>query len=194
MTSDSAECQVVFKGLTFTVPIQSKDGRKKVVTDRTILKVRVAKHDYVITVIKGYHGGIVIIRNVLVRFTAVMGASGAGKTSFLNLLAGEMKIGNMTGEIKVNSVPVTGAEMKDISGFVFQDDIILPTMTVSEAIMMSATLRLPKTVTVEERKKRVKHIINELNLQKCKDTIIGDTHIKGVSGGERKRCAMAMVK
>ncbi|KAJ3378057.1 hypothetical protein HDU84_007977 [Entophlyctis sp. JEL0112] len=191
MTSDSAECQVVFKGLTFTVPIQSKDGRKKVVTDRTILKVRVAKHDYVITVIKGYHGGIIFKAR---RFTAVMGASGAGKTSFLNLLAGEMKIGNMTGEIKVNSVPVTGAEMKDISGFVFQDDIILPTMTVSEAIMMSATLRLPKTVTVEERKKRVKHIINELNLQKCKDTIIGDTHIKGVSGGERKRCAMAMVK
>ncbi|KAJ3132214.1 ATP-binding cassette sub- G member 1, partial [Physocladia obscura] len=126
------------------------------------------------------------------KFTAVMGASGAGKTSFLNLLAGEVKIGSMTGEIKVNSVSVVGSEIKAISGFVFQDDVILSTMTVTEAITMSATLRLPKTVSIEERTKRVKNIINELNLQKCKDTIIGDTHIKGISGGERKRCAMAM--
>ncbi|KAI9333965.1 P-loop containing nucleoside triphosphate hydrolase protein [Obelidium mucronatum] len=121
-----------------------------------------------------------------------MGASGAGKTSFLNLLAGEAKIGTMTGEIKVNSVPIHGTQMKEISGFVFQDDVILPTMTVTEAITMSATLRLPSSVSPEERVKRVNHIIEELGLNNCKDTVIGDVHIKGVSGGERKRCAMAM--
>ncbi|ORY44120.1 hypothetical protein BCR33DRAFT_717206 [Rhizoclosmatium globosum] len=103
-----------------------------------------------------------------------------------------MKIGSQTGQISVNSVPVTGSQMKDISGFVFQDDVILSTMTVTEAITMSATLRLPKSVSPEERTKRVNQIIEELNLGKCRDTIIGDTHIKGVSGGERKRCAMAM--
>ncbi|KAJ3026927.1 UNVERIFIED_CONTAM: ATP-binding cassette sub- G member 1 [Siphonaria sp. JEL0065] len=121
-----------------------------------------------------------------------MGASGAGKTSFLNLLAGEAKLGSMTGEIKVNSVPISGTQMKEISGFVFQDDVILPTMTVTEAITMSATLRLPSSVSPDERVKRVNHIIEELGLEGCKDTVIGDVHIKGVSGGERKRCAMAM--
>ncbi|KAJ3075788.1 ATP-binding cassette sub- G member 1 [Podochytrium sp. JEL0797] len=171
--STAAECQIVFKDLCFSVPITSKEGRKTVVTEKTILKN--------IT-------GIFKPR----RFTAVMGASGAGKTSFLNLLAGEAKIGSMSGEIKVNSVSVSGDEIKHVSGFVFQEDVILSTMTVTEAITMSATLRLPKSVGVEERVKRVDEIIEELNLGKCKDTAIGDTHIKGISGGERKRCAMAM--
>jgi ATP-binding cassette subfamily G (WHITE) protein 1 len=84
--------------------------------------------------------------------------------------------------------------MKTISGFVFQDDVILPTMTVREAITMSATLRLPKSMTDAERKAKVDSLIAELNLGKCQDTIIGDSQIKGVSGGERKRCAMAMVR
>ncbi|KAJ3104803.1 ATP-binding cassette sub- G member 1 [Phlyctochytrium planicorne] len=126
------------------------------------------------------------------KITAIMGASGAGKTSFLNVIAGEAKFGSVSGDILVNGEPVTGKGIKQISGFVFQDDVILSTMTVREAITMSATLRLPDSISQDEKNKRVDAIIRDLNLTKCADTIIGDAAIKGVSGGERKRCSMAM--
>lgn len=58
--------------------------------------------------------------------------------------------------------------------------------------MMSALLRLPKTVSLEEKKKRVEDMIRLLNLSKCAETIVGDSQVKGISGGERKRVAMAM--
>ncbi|KAI9354871.1 P-loop containing nucleoside triphosphate hydrolase protein [Zopfochytrium polystomum] len=120
-----------------------------------------------------------------------MGASGAGKTSLLQVLAGEAKGGELTGRILVNQEDV-GDRIKKISGFVFQDDVILATMTVREAITMSATLRLPKEVSAEEKEARVDKIIKLLGIEKASATIIGDSQTKGVSGGERKRTAMAM--
>ena len=57
---------------------------------------------------------------------------------------------------------------------------------------MSATLRLPKTATVAERNERITSTIKLLNLTKCADTIVGDSNVKGISGGERKRTAIAM--
>jgi ABC-type multidrug transport system ATPase subunit len=83
-------------------------------------------------------------------------------------------------------------EMKKISGFVFQEDVILSTMTVKEALMMSAVLRLPKEISVKEKEERVEAVIDLLNLKKCRDTVVGNDRIKGISGGERKRTAIGM--
>ncbi|KAL3896285.1 MAG: hypothetical protein SGCHY_004168 [Lobulomycetales sp.] len=126
------------------------------------------------------------------RITAVMGASGAGKTSLLQILAGGVRFGELEGDIKVNKKSIHGGEMKKISGFVFQDDVILSTMTVREAITMSAKLRLPNSLSDEEREARVDSVIKLLHLEKAQNTSIGDSDVKGISGGERKRCAMAM--
>ncbi|KAI8924870.1 P-loop containing nucleoside triphosphate hydrolase protein [Entophlyctis helioformis] len=126
------------------------------------------------------------------RLTAVMGASGAGKTSLLQVLAGESKAGSLAGSIRVNGEPITGAGIKKLSGFVFQDDVILPTMTVEEAITMSALLRLPESVSLTSKQDRVNKLIHLLNLEKARNTMIGSAMIKGISGGERKRTAMAM--
>lgn len=82
--------------------------------------------------------------------------------------------------------------MQNISGFVFQDDVMMATMTVREAIMMSATLRLPATLTTAEKEKKVDDVIKLMNLEKAQHTIIGSSEVKGISGGERKRCAMSM--
>ncbi|XP_004343059.2 ABC transporter [Capsaspora owczarzaki ATCC 30864] len=82
--------------------------------------------------------------------------------------------------------------MRRIAGFVFQDDIILGTMTVREAITMSALLRLPRSLSLETKMTRVDIVIQLLRLDKCADTLIGSAHVKGVSGGERKRTAVAM--
>jgi len=113
--------------------------------------------------------------------TAVMGASGAGKTSLLNVLAGESRSGELSGSVCVNGTEVYGKEMAKISGFVFQDDFILSTQTVREAIYMSALLRLPKHVSVEEKRERVEQVIRTLNLQKCADTVVGDSEKKGIT-------------
>ncbi|KAJ3068359.1 ATP-binding cassette sub- G member 1, partial [Quaeritorhiza haematococci] len=126
------------------------------------------------------------------RLTAIMGASGAGKTSLLQVLSGQLHNGSTYGTIYVNGSPVDGPLIKKISGFVFQDDVILPTQTVREAITMSAILRVPGAVGRNEKGERVEGIIGMLGLEKAAETIVGDTNLKGVSGGEKKRTAMAM--
>ncbi|RKP37286.1 P-loop containing nucleoside triphosphate hydrolase protein, partial [Dimargaris cristalligena] len=125
------------------------------------------------------------------RVTAILGPSGSGKTSLLNILAGSVKMGRVDGQLLINGRNVTGQAIRTISGYVFQDDVILPTMTVAEAITMCAILRCPD-LNPEQRKQRVNEVIALLELEKARDTVIGSAHVKGVSGGERKRCAIAM--
>ena len=126
------------------------------------------------------------------RLTAIMGASGAGKTSLLNFLSGEISKGQLGGEVAVNGFPASTKDLKKVSAFVFQDDVILETMTVREAITMSALLRLPASTSKKEREQRVNDIIEILSLTKCQNTKIGSPEKKGISGGERKRTSMAM--
>lgn len=122
------------------------------------------------------------------RLTAVMGASGAGKTTLLSVLAGNVEGGTISGEIQVNGEDFSEVgKMQKISGFVFQDDVLLPTMKVKEAIQMSAILRLPQELSDEERAKRVDDIIKILHLKRAAKTKVGDPLSKGISGGERKR-------
>lgn len=120
------------------------------------------------------------------RFTAILGASGAGKTTLLTVMAGEASSGKLEGKILVNGEEFTNKSMKEISGFVFQDDVLLETMTVKEVISMSALLRLPKVISKDERKRRVEDVIKILHLQKARNTQVGTPNKKGISGGERK--------
>lgn len=92
----------------------------------------------------------------------------------------------------MNEYPVSGKKMKKLSGFVFQDDVLFDTMTVRESLMMSATLRLPRSVSEQEKIKKVSDIIKILGLEKAQNTKIGTPEKKGISGGERKRTAIAM--
>ena len=134
------------------------------------------------------------------RVTAVMGSSGAGKTTLLSLLAGDsgsMGAGGsgnsfIGGEIILNGRKTDLKLVSKLSGFVYQDDVILPTMTVREAITMSAHLRLPEKTEDSVVQSRVNEMINILGLQKCASTRIGSASSKGISGGERKRVALAM--
>ncbi|KAI8616157.1 ABC-2 type transporter-domain-containing protein [Chytriomyces sp. MP71] len=179
MVDERHQLQVIFKDLTYTVQIPNKEGKRKFPVLGPV--VRVPKK-----LLNGVSG---IFQPG--RLTAVMGASGAGKTSLLQVLAGEARQGSLSGSILVNGENVKG-NMKKVSGFVFQDDVILATMTVKEAITMSALLRLPHEMSREAKMEAVENTIKLLNLEKCANTIIGNSTIKGVSGGERKRCAMAM--
>ncbi|KAI9551443.1 ABC protein [Daphnia sinensis] len=127
-------------------------------------------------------------------FLAIMGASGAGKTTLLNCLTfrntGKLKI---TGERFLNGAKVNTDTLARISGYVQQDDLFIPTLTVKEHLEFQALLRMEKHLSYDERMIRVGEVIHELGLSKCENTVIGNPErgIKGISGGERKRLAFA---
>ena len=126
------------------------------------------------------------------KLTGIMGPSGAGKTSLMEVLSGQSKTGVVTGNLYLNGHSSDINTIKKISGFVFQDDIILKTMTVKETLYMSALLRLPETITDEEKINKVNEMITLLHLESCKDTLVGDSLSRGISGGERKRLSVGM--
>ena len=104
------------------------------------------------------------------KLTGIMGPSGAGKTSLMEVISGQSKSGKVTGNLFLNGNSVDIDTIKKVSGFVFQDDVILKTMTVKEALYMSALLRLPETITQEEKLNRVNDMISILHLENCRDT------------------------
>jgi len=118
---------------------------------------------------------------------------GAGKTTLLNYLSGRefSKALIKEGTVFINGVDKTEiANFSAISAYVQQDDILFQTMSVRECLVFAAKLKLGGTL--EDKMKRVESIITELRLQKCSNTKIGGTLIKGVSGGERKRTSIGV--
>eukprot|EP01126_Amoeba_proteus_P053668 TRINITY_DN6556_c0_g1_i1.p1 TRINITY_DN6556_c0_g1~~TRINITY_DN6556_c0_g1_i1.p1 ORF type:complete len:592 (-),score=86.96 TRINITY_DN6556_c0_g1_i1:97-1872(-) len=73
-----------------------------------------------------------------------------------------------------------------------QDDALLSMLTVYENLWFSAMLRLPRSFTQKEVEARVESVITELGLQRAKDTRIGNSFSRGVSGGERRRVSIGM--
>ena len=73
-----------------------------------------------------------------------------------------------------------------------QEDVLLGTLTVRETITYSANLRLPNTMTKEEIDDIVEATIMEMGLQECSDRVIGNWHLRGISGGEKKRLSIAL--
>ncbi|KAH0707106.1 hypothetical protein KY289_012182 [Solanum tuberosum] len=120
---------------------------------------------------------------------AILGPSGCGKTTLLTGLGGRLVKGHLDGVITYNNNPFSSS-MKRSIGFVTQDDVLYPHLTVYETLVFTALLRLPKTYSVEEKTAHCDAIIPQLGLTKCKDSIIGDSLLRGISGGERKRVSI----
>ena len=124
---------------------------------------------------------------------AIMGASGAGKTTFLDILARKNKRGSVEGNFYVNGEKVADNEYRSVIGFVDQDDTMLPTLTVHETIMTSALLRLPRDMNFSTKEQRVYEVEKQLGILPIKDQLIGseEGNGRGVSGGEKRRVSIA---
>ncbi|XP_039661492.1 broad substrate specificity ATP-binding cassette transporter ABCG2b isoform X2 [Perca fluviatilis] len=124
---------------------------------------------------------------------AIMGATGSGKTSLLDVIAGRKDpAGLKQGKVLVDGEAVT-SELRLSSAYVVQDDILMGTLSVRENLLFSANLRLnPRHHSSSDKKSRVDAIIQDLGLTDCADTKIGTEFLRGVSGGERKRCSIGM--
>ncbi|CAO3671301.1 unnamed protein product [Umbelopsis vinacea] len=122
---------------------------------------------------------------------AIMGASGAGKTSLLDILAKRTKSGTVGGEIYVNGHVIPNSQYKKVIGYVDQEDTMIPTLTVYETVLYSALLRLPRTMSTIAKKYRVMETLQELGIDGIKDSKIGSSGFRSISGGERRRVAIA---
>ncbi|RWW39452.1 hypothetical protein BHE74_00055221 [Ensete ventricosum] len=117
---------------------------------------------------------------------ALMGPSGSGKTTLLSLLSGRTANKVVQGSITYNDEPYAKSLNSRI-GFVTQDDVLFAHLTVRETLTYAALLRLPRAMTRRQKEERAMNVIYELGLERCQDTIIGGSFVRGVSGGERKR-------
>ncbi|KAG5635715.1 hypothetical protein H0H81_010318 [Sphagnurus paluster] len=122
---------------------------------------------------------------------AIMGASGAGKSTFLDILARKRKRGVVSGVTLVNGREVADAEFKGVMGFVDQEDTLMSTLTVYETVLYSALLRLPREMSYEAKKYRTLETMNELGILGIKDMRIGESGRRSISGGEKRRVSIA---
>ncbi|KAJ3109532.1 hypothetical protein HDU97_005189 [Phlyctochytrium planicorne] len=124
------------------------------------------------------------------RLTAIMGPSGAGKTTFMNVLMG--KVSRTGGKLFINGKEAEMSKFKKIIGYVPQEDIMLREMTVRENILHSARVRLPSNWSKAKVEEFVDHVLEVLNLSHVQSNLIGDETTRGVSGGQRKRVNIGM--
>lgn len=122
---------------------------------------------------------------------AIMGPSGAGKTTLLDILAKRTKSGKSTGSIYINGQHVSASHYKKLIGYVDQEEVMIPTLTVYETILYSALLRLPRSMSKAAKIFRVIEVMQELNIDGIKDAKIGQPDARSISGGERRRVAIA---
>ncbi|KAM7250324.1 hypothetical protein ACFE04_022207 [Oxalis oulophora] len=120
---------------------------------------------------------------------AMLGPSGSGKTTLLSALGGRLVDGKLTGKITYNNTILSNSMKRNI-GFVTQDDVLYPHLTVTETLVFTALLRLPNSLTTKEKILQAESVITQLGLTKCKNGIIGGPFVRGISGGERKRVSI----
>lgn len=123
---------------------------------------------------------------------AILGSSGAGKSTFLDILARKDKRGRVGGQLYINGRTIDDNELyKRLVGFVDQEDTLMSTLTVYETVLYSAVLRLPKDMSIEAKKFRTLETMQELGILGIKDSRIGESGKRSISGGEKRRVSIA---
>ncbi|KAI3740632.1 hypothetical protein L2E82_31102 [Cichorium intybus] len=124
--------------------------------------------------------------------TALMGVSGAGKTTLMDVLAGRKTGGLIEGDIKISGFIKKQETFARVSGYCEQTDIHSPQITVHESLIFSAFQRLPKEVSNEVKMVFVDEVMNLVELENLKDSIVGIPGVSGLSTQQRKRLTIAV--
>jgi ABC-type multidrug transport system ATPase subunit len=139
--------------------------------------------------------------------TAIMGASGCGKSTLLDILSGRKTLGNITGKLSVLGHEIENikgqaindnSELRSVAAYVPQQEALFPTQTAEEAVAFAANLKLGRDPRGDHvRRSRIESVLQEVGLspESCKRPIGGELSggvvLRGLSGGERKRLAVA---
>uniref|UniRef100_F6GUS2 ABC transporter domain-containing protein n=1 Tax=Vitis vinifera TaxID=29760 RepID=F6GUS2_VITVI len=124
--------------------------------------------------------------------TALVGSSGAGKTTLMDVLAGRKTGGYIEGDIMISGYPKEQRTFARVSGYVEQNDIHSPQVTVEESLWFSAVLRLPKEVSKEQKLEFVDQVMNLIELDVLRHALVGMPGSTGLSTEQRKRLTIAV--
>ncbi|CAK9174670.1 unnamed protein product [Ilex paraguariensis] len=124
--------------------------------------------------------------------TALMGVSGAGKTTLMDVLAGRKTGGYIEGTITISGYPKKQETFARISGYCEQNDIHSPHVTVYESLLYSAWLRLPPEVDSKTRKMFIEEVMELVELNPLRGSLVGLPGVNGLSTEQRKRLTIAV--
>ncbi|KAI5414093.1 hypothetical protein KIW84_058293 [Lathyrus oleraceus] len=124
--------------------------------------------------------------------TALMGVSGAGKTTLMDVLAGRKTGGYIDGSIKISGYPKKQETFARISGYCEQNDIHSPHVTVHESLLYSAWLRLPAEVDYNTRKMFIEEVMELVELNPLRNSLVGLPGVNGLSTEQLKRLTIAV--
>ncbi|KAI4204700.1 MAG: hypothetical protein LQ350_001015 [Teloschistes chrysophthalmus] len=128
----------------------------------------------------------------------IMGPSGAGKTSLLNVMADRLHDSVSTaykrsGNMMFNNTMPSADVVRSICSYVCQDDdALLPCLTVRENLQFAAALRSPTHYSKIQKRQRAESVLLKMGLRDCADNLVGNELIKGISGGEKRRVTIAI--
>lgn len=132
------------------------------------------------------------------KLNVLLGASGSGKTSIVRILSRKLKSGLFTqfefmGTVTINGIPVSKDLSQSAVSFVAQsDDSLVPRLTVRETLCYAAEMRLPPSMSREQKRNRAEKVMGDLGLIHCADSLIGSQAKRGISGGEKRRVSIAI--
>ncbi|PPS12924.1 hypothetical protein GOBAR_AA07712 [Gossypium barbadense] len=124
--------------------------------------------------------------------TALVGVSGAGKTTLMDVLAGRKTGGYIKGHISISGYTKNQATFARVSGYCEQNDIHSPHVTVYESLLYSAWLRLASDTDTSTRKMFVEEVMELVELKPLRNALVGLPGIEGLSTEQRKRLTIAV--
>ncbi|CAN4128178.1 unnamed protein product [Withania somnifera] len=124
--------------------------------------------------------------------TALMGVSGAGKTTLMDVLAGRKTGGYIEGTISISRYPKQQDTFARIAGYCEQTDIHSPHVTVHESLQYSAWLRLPREIDTETRMMFIEEVMELVELTPLREALVGLPGVNGLSTEQRKRLTVAV--
>ncbi|XVE52146.1 hypothetical protein DITRI_Ditri02bG0098900 [Diplodiscus trichospermus] len=165
---------ITFDNIVYSVDMPQEMKEQGVTEDRLVLLKRVSG---------SFRPGVL---------TALMGVSGAGKTTLMDVLAGRKTGGYIDGNITVSGFPKKQETFARVSGYCEQNDIHSPHVTVYESLLYSAWLRLPKEVDAETRKMFIEEVMELVELNPLRQALVGLPGVNGLSTEQRKRLTIAV--
>jgi ABC-type multidrug transport system ATPase subunit len=124
--------------------------------------------------------------------TALVGSSGAGKTTLMDVLAGRKTGGYIEGEIRISGFLKEQNSFARVAGYVEQNDIHSPQVTVEESLWFSSSLRLPNDISREDKHSFVEKVMELVELDQLRHALVGMPGSTGLSTEQRKRLTIAV--
>ena len=175
-------CKIQASSINYRITVSSRPHPPLKVWSRSDDDVHVQDH----------HSVRHVLRDVSCRarpgeLLAIVGPSGAGKSTLLEILAGRLSPSPQHDLLLLDGAAAHSADLRRVSGYVTQQDVLFPLLTVRETLLFSARLRLGARLPAKDMDARVEALLDDLTLRR-----VAATRIKDLSGGERRRVSIGV--